>query len=198
VTACSASSTPAGSATCPCRRDGQMSTASRRRSGRRRAGSWRCCGRRPASSVLTDRLFLLCSGGLERSSERGSRSSDHRRRSESSHPSLMYRYFPSLLSLPVLLVVGIVFVVVPGGFIVVFAGAYYAAMGVIGYASLRVRERRQAARAPAHQANRRSSRQPGIRAPTPAAAVFRTLPGRQTVNQELGPVDDHVLARRSH
>jgi hypothetical protein len=108
----------------------------------------------------------------------------------------MYRYFPSLLSLPVLLVVGIVFVVVPGGFIVVFAGAYYAAMGVIGYGSLRVRGRRQAARALAHQPNRRSSRQPGIRAPTPAAAVFRTLPGRQTVNRELEPVDDHVLARR--
>ena len=86
----------------------------------------------------------------------------------------MSRYYPSLFYLPVLLVVGAVFVVVPGGFMIVFGGAYYTAIGVIGYASLRVRERRQAAHALAHQVNRRSPRQPGIRAPKPAAAALRT------------------------
>jgi hypothetical protein len=93
-------------------------------------------------------------------------------------------FAPVLLFLLVFWVVGVFFVVVPGGFIIVFAGAYYAAIGVIGYASLWVRGRRQAARARrrlagtrshlAHQADRRSSRQPAISVPTPAAAVSRT------------------------
>jgi hypothetical protein len=36
-------------------------------------------------------------------------------------------YAPTLLCLPVLLVVGLVFVVIPGGFIVVLGGLYYQA-----------------------------------------------------------------------
>jgi hypothetical protein len=41
-------------------------------------------------------------------------------------------YAPFLLCLPALLVVGLVFVVVPGGFIVVLSALYYASVGFIG------------------------------------------------------------------
>ena len=53
-------------------------------------------------------------------------------------------YAPFLLFLPVLLVAGLVFVVVPGGFIVVLGGLYYAAAGVVGLLGLAARQRRQA------------------------------------------------------
>jgi hypothetical protein len=54
-------------------------------------------------------------------------------------------YAPFLLFLPVLLVLGLVFVVVPGGFIVVLGGFYYAAMGfasLLGLAASRSRQTR--------------------------------------------------------
>jgi energy-converting hydrogenase Eha subunit C len=41
-------------------------------------------------------------------------------------------YAPILLCLPVLLVVGLIFVVVPGGFIIVLGALYYVAVGVAG------------------------------------------------------------------
>jgi hypothetical protein len=44
----------------------------------------------------------------------------------------MLVYVPVLLCLPVLLLVGVVFVVVPGGFIIVLGAFYYAAVGVGG------------------------------------------------------------------
>ena len=137
-----------------------------------------------ASPVSADRLSLLCSGGLERSSERGCRSSHQRWRSGSSQPSLMIRYCPSLFYLPVLLLLGVFSVVVPGGFIIVFAGAYIAVTGAIAYCWLTVGERRGAAHARrrlartqsdlAREANRQSVRRPGMRAPTPAPAVVRS------------------------
>ncbi|MFL5865193.1 MAG: hypothetical protein ACJ780_31245 [Solirubrobacteraceae bacterium] len=49
-------------------------------------------------------------------------------------------YAPFLLCLPVLLLAGVVFVVVPGGFIVVLGGLYYAAMwfgGLLWFAANR-------------------------------------------------------------
>jgi hypothetical protein len=45
-------------------------------------------------------------------------------------------YAPILMLLPVLLVVGLVFVVVPGGFIIVLGGLYYAVLGFTGLLSL--------------------------------------------------------------
>ena len=57
---------------------------------------------------------------------------------------IILAYVPFLLLLPVLLVVGLVFVVVPGGFIVVLGGLYYAAAGLVGLLGLAARQRRQA------------------------------------------------------
>jgi hypothetical protein len=53
---------------------------------------------------------------------------------------LILAYTPVLLCLPLLLVVGLVFVVVPGGFIVVLGGLYYAWVGftgLLGFAAAR-------------------------------------------------------------
>jgi hypothetical protein len=41
-------------------------------------------------------------------------------------------YAPVLLGLPVLLAVGLVFVLVPGGFMIVFGALYYASAWVMG------------------------------------------------------------------
>lgn len=50
-------------------------------------------------------------------------------------------YAPILLLLPVLLLAGVVFVVVPGGFIVVLGGLYYVAVALTGWLGLAVRGR---------------------------------------------------------
>ena len=54
-------------------------------------------------------------------------------------------YSPLLIFLPILLLLGIIFVVVPGGFIVVLAGAYYfASAGVVALVGLATKRRRHA------------------------------------------------------
>jgi hypothetical protein len=58
-----------------------------------------------------------------------------------------FAYFPFLLFIPILLVLGIFFVIVPGGFIIVLAGAYYASLEVLGLLGLAARRRRRAVRA---------------------------------------------------
>ena len=88
-------------------------------------------------------------------------------------------YAPILLCLPVLLLVGVVFVVVPGGFIVVLAGLYYAAAGftsLLGVAATRRwRARRSRVRradagsAYASPSGRSSSTRPRAIAPRPVA-----------------------------
>jgi hypothetical protein len=50
-------------------------------------------------------------------------------------------YAPILLCLPVLLLAGVVFVVVPGGFIIVLGGLYYAAMWLAGSLGLAANRR---------------------------------------------------------
>ena len=60
---------------------------------------------------------------------------------------LLLAYFPLLLCVPILLVVGLVFVVVPGGFIIVLAGAYYLWIGFIGLLGSAAEQRRRATRA---------------------------------------------------
>jgi hypothetical protein len=57
---------------------------------------------------------------------------------------LILAYAPILLCLPVLLIVGLVFVVIPGGFIVVLGGLYYAFVGLTGLLGLAVSRRRRA------------------------------------------------------
>ena len=62
-------------------------------------------------------------------------------------------YAPFLLLLPVLLLVGVVFVVVPGGFIIVLGAFYYAATGLAGLLGLAARRRWRARASHARQAN---------------------------------------------
>ena len=98
-------------------------------------------------------------------------------------------YTPLLLFLPVLLVVGLVFVVVPGGFIVVLvglyyvvlAGLYYAFAGLSGLVRLAASSRsqarpRRARRASTTSENVSPSRQPSPvprGAPIPVTVGFR-------------------------
>lgn len=62
-------------------------------------------------------------------------------------------YAPILLCLPVLLVVGLVFVVIPGGFIVVLAGLYYGAAGFTSLFGLEVTRRLRAPRSRVRRAD---------------------------------------------
>lgn len=56
-------------------------------------------------------------------------------------------YAPVLVSLPILLVVGLVFFVVPGGFIIVLGGLYWAVSSLIGVVGLGAMRRWRAHRA---------------------------------------------------
>lgn len=98
-------------------------------------------------------------------------------------------YAPFLLCLPLLLLVGLVFVVVPGGFIVVLvglyfvvlAGLYYAFAGLsclvrLAWSSRRQARTRRAPRARTTSANVSPSRQPSSvprSAPLPVTVGFR-------------------------
>jgi membrane protein implicated in regulation of membrane protease activity len=62
-------------------------------------------------------------------------------------------YAPILLCLPVLLVVGLVFVVIPGGFIVVLGGLYYAAAGFTSLLGLEATGRWRARRSRVRRAD---------------------------------------------
>lgn len=59
---------------------------------------------------------------------------------------LILVYAPVLVGLAILAVVGIVFVLVPGGFIIVLGGLYFMSTELIGLAGLAARNRRRAAR----------------------------------------------------
>jgi hypothetical protein len=92
---------------------------------------------------------------------------------------LIVAYAPILLCLPVLLLIGVVFVVVPGGFIVVLAGLYYAAAGFTSLLGLEVTRRWRARRSRVRRADasfenaarsgRSSSGPRGAIAPRPVA-----------------------------
>jgi hypothetical protein len=92
---------------------------------------------------------------------------------------LIVAYAPILLCLPVLLLIGVVFVVVPGGFIVVLAGLYYAAAGFTSLLGLEVTRRWRARRSRvgradvslenASRSGRSSSGRRGAIAPRPVA-----------------------------
>jgi hypothetical protein len=110
---------------------------------------------------------------------------------------LILVYSPVLLCLPILVVVGIVFVVVPGGFIIVLGGLYWASAEFIGLAGLAASRRRRAARS-----RRRRARPASVLAPQamrrrfePAAAA----PGASTValrnDRAPGPAPNLVVHR---
>jgi hypothetical protein len=54
---------------------------------------------------------------------------------------LMFIYAPFLIFLPPLLVLGILFVIGPGGFIIMLGGTYFAFAGLIGLPGMAVRKR---------------------------------------------------------
>jgi hypothetical protein len=97
--------------------------------------------------------------------------------------SLSFAYWPFLIFLPLLLVVGIIFVVVPGGFIIVLAGAYYASAGVLGLVGLATTSWRRQTRTNRRPAKASSTfpspirRSPSsglsVRAPRPITAARR-------------------------
>jgi hypothetical protein len=66
-----------------------------------------------------------------------------------------FAYLPFLVFMPILLVVGIFFVIVPGGFIIVLAGAYYASLEVLALLGLAAGRRRRAVRANRRRAQAR-------------------------------------------
>jgi hypothetical protein len=114
-------------------------------------------------------------------------------------------YAPLLLCLPVLLVVGLVFVVVPGGFIVVLvglyyvvlAGLYYASSGLTGLVGLAASTRWQARALRARRASTSSedaspSRQPSF---VPRGAPIRVTVGFEK-DPAVGPSPNGALNRR--
>jgi hypothetical protein len=89
-------------------------------------------------------------------------------------------YSPALIFLPILLLAGVIFVVVPGGFIVILAGAYYlASAGLIGLVGLVTKHRRHAMHTKPERSRMSSARlrpttrtpsnRPGADAPSTAA-----------------------------
>jgi len=108
-------------------------------------------------------------------------------------------YAPFLLLLPLLLIAGLVFVVVPGGFIVVLIGLYYLAMaglsyafaGLISLAGLATSRRRQARRPSTSSEKASPSRRPSpVRrgAPIPVTVGFAT-------DRPVGPSPSLALNR---
>jgi hypothetical protein len=97
--------------------------------------------------------------------------------------SLILVYAPVLLCLPILVVGGIVFVVVPGGFIIVLGSLYWASAELIGLAGLAASRRRRAARSRtqrarpaavlAPQSQRRRYEPAGAVAPAASAVALR-------------------------
>jgi hypothetical protein len=93
-------------------------------------------------------------------------------------------YAPVLISLPVLVPVAVIFVLVPGGFIVVLAGLYFAVVWFIGLLGLGGTQRRNARRSRAlplrtgFAVARPTSRSPllpaGVIAATPSAVGLRS------------------------
>ena len=60
---------------------------------------------------------------------------------------ILILYAPFLLFLPIALVAGLLFVVVPGGFMIVLGAAYYLSVGFMGLVALAAKGRRDARRA---------------------------------------------------
>jgi len=63
----------------------------------------------------------------------------------------MIAYAPALALLPVLWVVGILFLVVPGGFMIVLGAGFYASLALFGWVGAAAKTWRDAARSRAHR-----------------------------------------------
>jgi hypothetical protein len=100
-------------------------------------------------------------------------------------------YAPVLLFLPILLVVGLVFVVVAGGFLIVLSGLYFMLVAIIGVVGLAARGRRRARR------KERPARDRVVSGPT----TYRSPPSRVgalgTTTMTAVPRPDEEFARRA-
>lgn len=90
-------------------------------------------------------------------------------------------YWPSLFYLPILLIVGVVFLVVPGGFMIVGGAVYCAAASFTGYVAMAAR-RRRGPRATSRRPSRLRPtagrpRRSGADIATPIAAALNTDQG---------------------
>jgi hypothetical protein len=106
-------------------------------------------------------------------------------------------YTPILLCLPVLLVVG-VFVCIPGGFIVVLGGLYYALVWLTGLLGLAVSRRRRsrASRVPPNTSSENASRSGRSPFGPPRAIAARPAAFGSTTGPAIGPAPNLKLSRR--
>lgn len=107
-------------------------------------------------------------------------------------------YAPILLCLPVLLVVGVVFVVIPGGFIIVLGGLYYALVGFTGLLGLAVgRQRRvRASRVPPNTSSENASRSGRSLFGSRQAIAARPTAFGLTTDPTVGSAPNLELSRR--
>jgi membrane protein implicated in regulation of membrane protease activity len=87
---------------------------------------------------------------------------------------LIFFYVPVLVFLPVLLIVGIFFLIVPGGFIIVAAAVYWAWMGLTAAGAAALASRHSA------RVSRRRER-PSLASGRPSNRARRELPARTPV-----------------
>jgi hypothetical protein len=112
---------------------------------------------------------------------------------------IIFVYSPALLGLPALLLVGVVFVVVPGGFIIVLGALYYLLAGftgVVGLASRRARRARRsrsASPATGFVPARTAAREPALTRAriTPATPAIAGLPN----DRAIGSAANSLLRR---
>lgn len=99
-------------------------------------------------------------------------------------------YSPVLLFLPILLVVGVVFVVVTGGFLIVLSGLYFVAVQIIGVIGLAARTRRRASR------KERPASDRAVRGPIAYRSPPRRIGVLGATAMTAVPRPDEVSARR--
>jgi hypothetical protein len=102
---------------------------------------------------------------------------------------LIVAYAPILLCLPLLLLIGVVFVVIPGGFIIVLAGLYYAAAGFTSLLGLEVTRRWRARSSRVRRADKsfENASPSGGRSSGPRGAIARRPVA-------VGSTNDRVIA----
>jgi hypothetical protein len=105
---------------------------------------------------------------------------------------LIVLFSPVLICIPILMLLGVIFVVVPGGFIVVLAAAAYFLsvaviwlVGLLGRArqhALRANRRRTTANSAQRPAQRAPSRRPGAASGSPVTAGLSSAPTGVALN----------------
>jgi hypothetical protein len=99
-------------------------------------------------------------------------------------------YSPVLILLPILLVVGLVFTVVTGGFIIVLTGLYFMLVQIIGVVGLAARARRRARR------EERQERSGEVHRPSTYRSPPKPVGGLGATAMTAVPRADEAFARR--